>query len=173
MRNMAVQAPLRDSFNESIVIGIDLSMTATGICWGHNKAETLRFRNNKRDPKGDMRLCRIRDMIDLKLGLYQPQLVVIEGFVPYGTGSQILAMVHGVAREVLAHRGANVMQVSPSSLKKWAAGHGKATKQDMLEALPTGVDASKWDDNAVDAWWLRRAGVYHLVGEDSPVKELK
>ena len=53
------------------------------------------------------------------------------------------------------------------TLKKFATGNGAAKKPDLRMALyrRAGVDVA--DDNQVDAWWLRQAGLQHLGDPDA------
>ena len=161
------------------VLGLDLSLTATGICpfidgGLDSEPYTLKFGTRKDSVKGDMRLAHIREEIDFHLAGYgeefQYDLAVIESLPPYGKGSASLGLVHGVAREVLASWSVPVIMVSPSSLKKFAYGDGRASKQDMLSAFyayspwPSG----EFDDNAVDAFFLQQVGFAYL-GSDQLV----
>lgn len=93
------------------------------------------------------------------------ELAVIEAIPQYSTGTQSLALVHGVARVALRKHEVPVIQVYPATLKAWATGHGRADKGEMLRAVPERY-TTQWngdvDDNAVDAWWLRQIGLAYL-----------
>lgn len=165
--------------DEYAVLGLDLSLTATGICPHISDPEvdepyTVKFGNRKFDPKGDKRLCWIRDAIQIEIDALfdtgdEYDLAVIEALPPYGKGSASLGLVHGVAREVLAHYNVPVIMVSPSPLKKFSTGSGKAGKGDMIKAF---YAASPWqagdfDDNAIDAWWLQQVGLVYLESDQA------
>ena len=151
--------------NERNVMGLDLSLTGTGVALTDTTLYSLRFSARKSDPKGDDRLVAIYDDIMWSLMLTTPELAVIEAIPQYSTGTQSLALVHGVARVALRKHGVPVVQVYPSTLKAWATGHGRADKLEMLRAVPEAY-TERWDDsvddNAVDAWWLRQIGFAYL-----------
>lgn len=156
---------MSDTITESLsfdsrVIGLDLSLNGTAWCDGKINASTLRFSGRKADPKGDDRLVAIRKSLDAPMS--DADVAIIESLPPYGKGSASLGLVHGVVRELAASHGLKVGMVAPTSLKKYATGSGKATKEDMKFALlremicPDAADG--WDDNQVDAWWLWTLG---------------
>ncbi|MCX4468742.1 hypothetical protein OOK41_00150 [Micromonospora sp. NBC_01655] len=47
-------------------------------------------------------------------------------------------------------------------MKKYATGRGNAGKPEMAVALYKRAGRELADDNQVDAWWLRAAGLDHL-----------
>ena len=151
--------------NERNAVGLDLSLNGTGVALTDTTLYSLKFSGRKSDPKGDDRLVAIYDEIMWSPTLTTPELAVIEAIPQYSTGTQSLALVHGVARAALRKCGVSVIQVYPSTLKAWATGHGRADKLEMLRAVPESYTA-QWgddvDDNAVDAWWLRQIGLAYL-----------
>jgi Holliday junction resolvasome RuvABC endonuclease subunit len=145
------------------VLGLDLSLTATGIAtWDGQPLSTLRTVA----AEGDKRLRRI--MVTVRAEAYdhvadEPiELAVIEDLPTHAHSAGITGMVHGAVRVALMERGVPYALVPPATLKKYATGRGNATKPDMRMALyqRTGLDIR--DDNQVDAWWLRAAGLDHL-----------
>lgn len=171
------------------VLGLDLSLTATGICPYIDdgldfEPYTLKFGTRKDSVKGDMRLTHIRQALDSHLegdlagprgggGGIEYDLAVIESLPPYGKGSASLGLVHGVAREVLSYWSVPVIMVSPSALKKFSTGSGKASKEDMLKAF---YKTSPWssgdfDDNAVDSFFLQQVGFAYLDSDQLVVPD--
>ena len=146
------------------VVGLDPSLTGLGLA----TPDTLTTISSK--PTGDTVAARAERLVTMadKVARLIPEssLVVIEGPAysrQLGAGHHLSAGLWWVLAVELTHRGHDVIEVPPTSLKKLATGKGNATKADLRVALlqRTGIDER--DDNRVDAWWLRCAGL-HLVG---------
>jgi Holliday junction resolvasome RuvABC endonuclease subunit len=145
------------------VVGLDLSMTATGIAERDGRTYTY-----NPGVKGDHRLTSIRKAVGLAVG-QGVDLVVIEDAVVRSPAAVELGMVHGVVRPSLLAVGVRYVLIAPATLKKYATGKGNATKPDMRMALYQRMGIDLRDDNQVDATWLRYAGL-QLLGE--PVVQL-
>ncbi len=144
------------------VIGLDLSLTATGIATA-DESFALRFNNQR----GMDRLRSIRNRIigvcSGPLGMtVRPDLVVIEGY-SMGTARQSshahgLGELGGVVRLWLWEAGVPYVDVPPACLKKYATGAGNARKEAVLiAAVKRGAEVR--DNNEADAWWLRAMGM--------------
>jgi hypothetical protein len=150
----------------SSVIGIDLSLTATGVANSRDGRFTI-----KTAADGDSvenRLTRIEDIAAAISNYAQGcDLAVIEG-PSYGqrqqAGEHLRAGLWWLTVAALVGPCPNIIEVPPATLKKFATGKGNATKPDMRMALfqRTGLDLR--DDNQVDACWLRELGL-RLLGE--------
>lgn len=149
------------------VLGLDLSIRSTGFAPAVSTIQpyALTFGTGKCDPKGDERLERIYIEITKHLA-DEPELAVIESLPPYGTASALLGLVHGVARLALAQHGVPFIYISPSALKKWATGSGRADKDAMIavfrEAYPSSGLCRKVTSDMADAWLLSQIGRKHL-----------
>lgn len=140
------------------VLGLDLSITATGVATPVLATITPRT-------SGDRRLVTIRDSIRGLLDSGQPpELVVIEDVVVRSGAASVLGMLHGVVRVDLLDRGIPYVTVPPATLKVYATGKGNATKPDMRMELFRRAGLDERDDNRVDAWWLRALGL-DLAGD--------
>lgn len=140
------------------VIGLDLSITATGIALWDGHTDTIKAAKWG----GDWRLVNIRKHVLTHALTPRAHLVVIEDLPTHAHGAGITGMVHGVVRELLLDNGIPYVLVPPASLKKYATGKGNATKADMRMALFQRAGVDLRDDNQVDAWWLRAAGLDQL-----------
>lgn len=145
------------------VVGLDLSITSTGVTWRDGATETIATRS----ADGDWRLCFIRDQLTTALAPDElpPQtkrtdLVVIEEIPPVRAHAIAKSgMVHGVVRDLLIRLGIPYALVPPSSLKKYATGRGNANKTQMAVAAQKRFGLEFDDDNQCDAFWLRAMGL--------------
>lgn len=139
------------------VIGLDLSLTATGI------ASMTGARVFKPKSVGMQRLCDVRSDIALTLCVGGP-LVVIEGY-SYGSKfshAHALGELGGVIRHYLHVNGIPYVDCPPKLLKKFATDNGNAAKVAMGMAASKAGYEGPADDNAVDAWWLYQFGLYAM-----------
>lgn len=153
-------APTTGAATPPRVIGLDLSLTATGIAaWDGRPLSTIRTVTSE----GDQRLRRIMVTVRADAWDYvnsEPiELAVIEDLPKHAHGAGITGMVHGAVRVALMERGVPYALVPPASLKKYAVGKGNATKADMRMALFQRAGLDLRDDNQVDAFWLRAMGL--------------
>lgn len=146
------------------VVGLDLSITATGIAYADGSTYTVK---TKRD--GDRRLLEICHEIGIAVDGRGVDLVVIEDLPTHAKAAGITGMVHGAVRVYLMQLRVPYVLITPATLKKFATGKGNAGKPEMAVALfkRTGLELA--DSDQVDAFWLRAAGL-QLLGE--PVVEL-
>lgn len=133
------------------VVGLDLSMTATGIADADGKTSTV-----KPHGSGDARLTEIR--AEVRTAVYGSDFVVIEDLPANAKSAGITGMVHGAIR-VMLQSGPPYVLLTPATLKKFATGRGNAGKPEMAVALFKRAGLELGDDNQVDAWWLRAAGL--------------
>jgi hypothetical protein len=139
------------------VCGIDPSLTGTAIA---NAIGTQRIRCG--DLRGCARFSWIADGIFADGTTQAADLAVIEG-PSYGSMS---GAGHHEAAGLWWHivYRLDALEVPyavipPSTLKKYATGRGNATKPDMRVAFLQRAGIDERDDNQVDAWWLRAAGL--------------
>lgn len=148
------------------VIGVDPSLTATGLALVDGTTSTVKYRP---DTVGDWRLLTISNALEEATTETLPfgdtvDLAVIEDLPTHAHGAGLTGMVQGIVRLQLMCTGVPYITIPPSTLKKYATGSGNAGKPDMRMELykRTGLDIK--DDNQVDAFWLRALG-HELLGE--------
>lgn len=144
------------------VVGVDLSVTSTGIALTDGTTLTV-----TPSTRGDHRFPEIAAAVAVHSA--DADLVVIEAPVLRSAAALTLGMLHGAVRCRLIHDAVPYMLVAPATLKKFATGKGNADKTAMALALfrRTGLELANSDET--DAWWLRAAGL-HLLG--SPIVDL-
>ncbi len=141
-----------------LVVGLDLSLTATGIAYGEDHGHTIT--SNPSTGIGDDRL-RVHAAA---AAMYAKgaALAVIEDLPTHAHAAGITGMVHGAVRLTLLRLGIRYALVPPATLKKYATGKGNASKADMAVASFKRAQLEFRDDNQCDAWWLRAMGLDHL-----------
>lgn len=138
------------------VLGLDLSLDATGVALPSGQLDTILPRL-----EGDKRLVFIEEALDYYVRNTHPDVAVIEKVPESLRGGFVtvvrLGAVHGVARLVLARHGVPFVYIPVSTLKKYATGSGVAKKPDMVNACRD-IGVKPGDDNQADAAWLRMLG---------------
>jgi crossover junction endodeoxyribonuclease RuvC len=113
------------------------------------------------------RVHRYRSIAEPILALareHTPRLVLIEGYSFGSKGGQSFdrAELGGILRDRLCDL-APVIEVPPSSLKKWATGKGNAQKAEVVSAVSRRFDRSFTNDDEADAFALAMLGLAILT----------
>jgi len=133
------------------VAGLDLSMTATGVCHpGEDGAGCTHL--IKPSGKGDRRLVDIR--LQALTYVSGCELTLIEDLPTHAHSAGITGMVHGAVREGMLSTRLAYATVAPATLKKYATGRGNCDKTAMAVAAYRRAGVEFTDDNQCDAWWL-------------------
>lgn len=143
-----------------VPIGIDLSLTATGIR-GRYLDTVIKSKKT-----GPARLDQIADKVLELVHGNKANIAVIEGY-SYGSfnGGERLGELGGVVRTELWRRDIQYVEVAPNSLKKYATGKGNASKDAVLVSGVHRSHIQFVDNNACDAWWLWQMGEAHYMTE--------
>lgn len=136
------------------VLGLDLSLTGTGICYPDGSTLTVKTRQDD----GDARLLQIAEAVCFAIGS-GVDLAVIEDLPTHAHSAGITGMVHGVVRSELIQAGVPYALVVPSTLKAYATGKGSGDKTPMAIAALKRAGREFADDNQCDAFWLHVAGL--------------
>ena len=159
------------------VLGLDLSLTATGICRladGSPELTTVGSKGHTKDTIG-LRAYRLRVLADLVLAavaIDKPDLVIVEGPSVMSKGGSnwdraglwwhVVGALHAMELPTAI--------VPPSTLKKWAAGKGNADKATVAVHLARlWPDVTAADDNQWDALALATMGAQWL-GRSTPTR---
>lgn len=159
------------------VLGIDPSLTGFAICL-HVPARELHEGRWSSKPTDSVRarMARFEQLIRGTLQVataHKPQLVLIEGyaFEPPGKqrGHHDRAELGGVLRWKLCELlpGSAIVEVAPSSLKKFTTGDGKAPKPFMVSELARKHQRRFTTDDQADAFALCQLGLA-LTGQLPP-----
>ncbi len=136
------------------VLGVDLGLTATGVC-DADGASVISVKG-----AGIERVSIIAERV---LTFARPcGVVVLEHHMHFKGAAVFVVEVHGVLKYLLHLEGIPVALVQPALLKKFATGKGNAPKGLMLQQAISRHGFEGYDDNAVDAFWLRLMGVAYV-----------
>ncbi len=136
-----------------VVLGIDASLTGLGVAVS-GKTWSLKLK-----VFGAERLDRLSSEVDETVRRWSPAVVAIEGYsFASSQGGERIGELGGCIRRDLWRRGVPYVEISPSTLKKYAVGSGNAAgKGIVLEAALKRFRGMEFggDDDRADAWWLR------------------
>jgi len=143
------------------VVGLDLSLTSTGICIDGD-AEVI-----SSNQKGMFRLSFIREVIMDRLEKLQSPAVCIEGYSFGSRNSQAHAIgeLGGIVRFALWEHEIPWVDIPPTCRAKFATGRGNAAKSEVVSSISarTGITwIGKGADDMCDAWILEEMGRTHL-----------
>jgi Holliday junction resolvasome RuvABC endonuclease subunit len=136
------------------VIGLDLSMTATGVALPDGGTLTVKPKGT-----GDRRLIVLRDALAHMVD--GAELAVVEDMPArlQANAAKAIGFVHGTVRTLLLDLKVPYAVVPPATLKAYATGKGNADKTAMAIAALKRTGLEFGDDNECDAAWLRWAGL--------------
>jgi Holliday junction resolvasome RuvABC endonuclease subunit len=138
------------------IIGLDLSITATGVALPDGRTRTIPGPHEL----GDERLYTTAATLHSMIEPYgRIDVAIIEDLPYHAMAAGITGMIQGVVRLLLIQEGIPYALAVPSTVKKYATGHGDADKIDMRAAMRQHTGRDLHDHNQVDAWWLRHAGL--------------
>lgn len=157
------------------VVGLDLSLTATGICTGAvGSPHPAEYSASTVDPgtrPDPARMAFIRDQVlwhtgDARTGGAVVDLVLVEGF-SFASKGNALYQIGGlgwIIRLALTEAKVPWVLVTPSQLKLYATGKGSGKGTDKIAMGVAAMERAGVrfeDDNQCDAWWLRLMGLDH------------
>lgn len=167
-----------------IFVGLDLSLTSTGIATIHGERATVDrvISNPKKDATtADQaeRLTNILHLIFDRLPVSEYTVIGVEGpsFASQGSAAHILGGLWWMVRASLHGHGAKVAVVPPGTVKKYATGKGNASKDEVLAAVirryPTVnvMNNDEADALVIAALVARRQG--YPVEDQMPAKNLE
>lgn len=145
------------------VIGLDLSLTQTGIS---TPKGTYHLKTPANKIKGWERVNEIVNFVTGHTSNYRDPLVLIEGYSFGSKGRAVfdLGELGGVVRFTFWETGVKFIDVPPSTLKILATGKGNAGKMEVVVAARDRLNLDTTNDNEADARWLRELGL-QLHGE--------
>ncbi len=144
-------------------LGLDLSLTGTGICLAVDEEVYFTQRAGSDELRGMDRLMPIIQTIKAVIGDNQIDLAAIENYAFSAKGRVFqLGELGGIVRYVLTEMGIPFIVVGTGQLKKFVAKNGNAKKPEMAVALYKRYGVEFHSDDEADAYGLALvAKAYH------------
>ncbi len=141
------------------IVGIDVSLTHTAMWFGEGNYTSVKGGKMR----GVTRLKTMYEWVLAALVTNKPRVAVIEGYAYMANSRQHrLGEIGGVVRLACANAGVKrIIEVPPTTLKKFFFGNGRASKQDMIDEANHRInsDLEITDDNIADSFALWCAGL--------------
>lgn len=153
------------------VLGLDLSLTATGVAWEGGTA-VISFKKLRGMERIDAILQALSDYVDTAVhGRGATDVVVLEGYSFGSQGRAVydIAELGGCVRFALYERSLPYVEIAPQSLKKFATGKGNVGKDEVLAAAIRRFGFAGTNNNEADAWILYKMGDSHYADPHSVV----
>lgn len=159
------------------VMGLDLSLTGTGIVVIDKAGEVVLSRTISSKLRDMERLAHIRAEIASILSGASPIMTCIEGYSMGSRAGQLASIgeLGGVVKLLLYRNGFRYTIVAPTQLKKFVTGKGNSMKDEIMMNVYKRWGWEAKDNNQADAYGLGRIALA-LEGEDenliAPQKEV-
>lgn len=146
------------------VVGLDLSLTSTGIAYRDGSVGTV----DGPSDLGDRRLTVLKQAVHVAVGDEdaglgrKADLVAIEDLPTNAKSAGATGMVHGVVRALLLDLKIPYVVLSPATLKAYATGKGNVDKTAMAISAYKRTQREFANDDECDAFWLRAAALDRL-----------
>lgn len=139
------------------VVGLDLSLSSTGVTLADGTCRTIRPQAGSDD--NPRRLHQIVTRIDTYLRAQPPDLGVIETVFVYKNRktAMLLAGLAWCVRQRFFELGIEYVDVDNNRVKEYATGSGSASKDEMVAAARQCGAVVANDDEAF-SWWLHAMG---------------
>src|SRR5262245_5270852 len=150
---------LSSATDMTTVIGIDPSMTATGIAVWRNGSAYAYTSTSPADEDATLRWNRHLAKIFGEIDDPQRTFIAVED-LPKGKIAVTALLIEragllALIRYGAARRGVPVALINPSTLKKFATGHGQSSKAAMRASARLLLGVETDNDNEADAVWLQ------------------
>lgn len=148
------------------IVGLDLSLRATGIATeGGTQVIRVPLPTHATDQERALRLRTLSVLIGRHTRDAEAVVIEAPAFMAEFSHAHSLGELAGVVKVCLVQWRVPFILVTTQQMKKYATGKGNATKDQVLVAAHN-EDPRIDDNNAADAFWLRRMGLGHYLNRD-------
>jgi crossover junction endodeoxyribonuclease RuvC len=155
-----------------IVLGIDLSLTGTGLSVVEGDRLLFSECYKPKNKSGPTRLIEIRHKVSETIDKYQPELICIEGY-SFGSRGRALFQIGelgGLIRVLLHKTGIKWLEITPSQVKKFAAGVGNCGKDIIMQQVYKRWGMEFKTSDEADAFILAKIGTILLGHKEKLIK---
>ena len=155
-----------------IVLGIDLSLTGTGLSVVEGDRLLFSECYKPKNKSGPTRLIEIRHKVSETIDKYQPELICIEGY-SFGSRGRALFQIGelgGLIRVLLHKTGIKWLEITPSQVKKFAAGVGNCGKDIIMQQVYKRWGMEFKTSDEADAFVLAKIGTILLGYKEKLIK---
>jgi Holliday junction resolvasome RuvABC endonuclease subunit len=143
------------------IIGIDLSLTGTGVCVLRDGGRELRTINTTAKTRTEDRLITIRRTVAQALSGIDTTIIEGLSYDSVGGAQAERSALHWMVRVDLYQLGVPYVIVTPMSLKKFVCGTAKAEKSMMIREVYRRWNVEAANDNEADAAALAHLGLVY------------
>lgn len=169
--NIKCSNPIRS--NDAMFVGLDLSLTGTGLIVLDQDAciiEQRLIKTKKSDFKNEEeRFVYIIDQLSFIPNIIRLQKVYIEGPSFASKGQSILQMgaLNFLVRVFLYRKDIEFKIIPPKTLKKFHCGFGNTKKEDVIDKVKETLGVQFDDHNLADAYGLARMALEDYKNEQT------
>ena len=151
------------------VLGVDLSLTSTGLCLPCGETRTL---ENKL--RGWDRIMYIVSETSQVLSYDEPTHIGLEGYAMGAKGRVFdIAELGGIMKLLFLSEGFPIVLIPPMSLKVYACGKGNAKKEFVMKEIKARWGRSFVSSDKADAFALQQYALDYLTGATESPGDLR
>lgn len=146
-----VQMQIKSEMNVSTIMGIDASLTASGIAITDFNKEIIMLHTIKTNPDMPIhqRILFVYKNLEKIIEDYKVEIILIEN--NYTGGSKEVNWIIGVIYLLAAEMGIKIRTYAPTSIKKAVSGNGRASKKEIKVAIHKIYGEIKSNEHTRDA----------------------
>lgn len=156
----------RKPINQKVWVGLDLSLTGTGLIFLNESGDIINQKLIKTTPKDTIEVRILQILKNIRLALKQKDIIQInmEG-LSFGSRGQAMLELAGLHYHIKIYffrKNYKYQTIPPTTLKKHISGKGNSKKELMLMKIYKKYGIEFSDNNLADAFALARYGMENV-----------